>query len=124
MAFDTKALLINQSINQKIPCLHILYFTCRLLHSTTELAWRSGSVMDCHATARGFNSRWERCIYRASHPSQGTVNGSAVSKRPRCRWDVKHNQPTNTLQTFFSWLGPFLSIVASLIPRHSLQVWV
>ena len=22
-----------------------------------------------------FNSRWERCIYRASGPSQGTVNG-------------------------------------------------
>ena len=27
--------------------------------------------MDCHATARGSN----RCIYRASRPSQGTVNG-------------------------------------------------
>ena len=38
-----------------------------------------------------------RCIYRASRPSQGTVNGGAVSKRPRCRWDVKHNQPTNQL---------------------------
>ena len=31
----------------------------------------------------------------ASRPSQGTVNGGAVSKWPRCRWDVKHNQPTN-----------------------------
>ena len=38
--------------------------------------------------------RSERCIYRASCPSQGTVNGGAVSKWPRCRWDVKHNQPT------------------------------
>ena len=28
----------------------------------------------------GFNSRSERCIYRASRPSQGTVNGGAVSK--------------------------------------------
>ena len=28
----------------------------------------------------GFNSRSERCIYRASRPSQGTVNGDAVSK--------------------------------------------
>ena len=23
----------------------------------------------------GFDTRWERCIYRASRPSQGTVNG-------------------------------------------------
>ena len=45
--------------------------------------------MDCP----GFNSRSERCIYRVSRPSQGTVNGGAVSKCPRCRWDVKHNQP-------------------------------
>ena len=28
----------------------------------------------------GFNSRLERCIYRASRPSQGTVNRGAVSK--------------------------------------------
>ena len=28
----------------------------------------------------GFDSRWERCIYRASRSSQGTVNGGAVSK--------------------------------------------
>ena len=28
----------------------------------------------------GFNSRSERCIYRASRPSQRTVNGGAVSK--------------------------------------------
>ena len=26
------------------------------------------------------DSRSERCIYRASRPSQGTVNGGAVSK--------------------------------------------
>ena len=47
-----------------------------------ELGWRSSSVMDWHATARGFDSRWERCLYRASRPSQGTVNGGggAVSK--------------------------------------------
>ena len=66
-----------------------------------ELAWCSGSVMDCHATARpGFDSRWERCIYQASCPLQGTVNGGAVSKWPRCQKDVKHNQPTlhTTLQ--------------------------
>ena len=50
----------------------------------------------------GFNSRSERCIYRASRPSQGTVNGGAVSKWPRCRWDVKHNQPTNVNYTNIS----------------------
>ena len=40
----------------------------------------------------GFNSQWEWCKNRASCPSQGTVNGGAVSKWPRCRWDVKHNR--------------------------------
>ena len=43
-----------------------------------ELTHRSGNVMDCHAT--GFNSRSERCIYRALRPSHGTVNEGAVSK--------------------------------------------
>ena len=28
----------------------------------------------------GFDSRWGRCKNRASRPSQGTVNGGAVSK--------------------------------------------
>ena len=28
----------------------------------------------------GFDSRWERCKYRASRLSQGTVNGGADSK--------------------------------------------
>ena len=44
----------------------------------------------------GLRGRSERCIYRASRPSQGTVNGGAVSKWPRCRWDVKHNQTNQT----------------------------
>ena len=39
--------------------------------------------------------RWGQCKNRASRPSQGTVNGGAISKCPRCRWDIKHNQPTN-----------------------------
>ena len=30
-----------------------------------------------------------------SRPSQGTVNGGAVSKWPHCRWAIKHKQPTN-----------------------------
>ena len=38
-----------------------------------ELAWRSGSVIDCHATARGWIPDG-KCIYRASRPSQETVN--------------------------------------------------
>ena len=45
---------------------------------------------------------------RASRPSQGTVNGGAVSKWPRCRWDVKQNQPTN-LGIFYSRPSPFKS---------------
>ena len=52
-----------------------------------ELVEHSGNVM-------GFNSRSERCIHRATRPSQGTVNGGAVSKWPRCRWNAKHNKPT------------------------------
>ena len=40
----------------------------------------------------GFDSLRERCIYRTSLPSQGSVNGCAVSKWPRCRWYLKHNQ--------------------------------
>ena len=35
--------------------------------------------MDSHATARG-SIPSEQCIYKASHPSQGTVNGGAFSK--------------------------------------------
>ena len=40
-------------------------------------------------------------IYRSLRPSQGTVNGGAVCKWPRCLWDVKHNQ-TNKQSTFLS----------------------
>ena len=55
----------------------------------------------------GFDSRWER-------PSQGTVNGGAISKWPRCRWDVKHNQPNNQLS-----FSPFLSSSLPLSPLLS-----
>ena len=56
-----------------------------------ELACRSGSVMDCHATARG-------SIPGASLPSLGTVNRGAISnlslrlktKWHRCWREVKH----------------------------------
>ena len=43
----------------------------------------------------GFDFPWGHYKNRTSCPSQGTVNGDAVSKWHRCRWDVKHNQPTN-----------------------------
>ena len=36
--------------------------------------------MDCYATAQGYISGGHGCINRASRPSQGTVNGGAVSK--------------------------------------------
>ena len=35
--------------------------------------YRRLPILDCHARAR-----WERCIYQASLPSQGTVNGGGV----------------------------------------------
>ena len=53
----------------------------------------------------GFDYRWVRCNNRASRPSQGTMNGNAVSKWPRCRWDVKHNQLTDS-----AW-GPFWKLL-------------
>ena len=43
----------------------------------------------------GFDFPWGHYKNRTSCPSQGTVNGDAVSKWHRCRWDVKHTQPTN-----------------------------
>ena len=43
------------------------------------------------------------------HPPQGTVNGGAASKWPRCRWDIKHNRRT----TFFLRKG-----VASKVGFH------
>ena len=59
-----------------------------------------------------FDSRWERCIYRASRPSQGTVNWDAISKWPRCWRDVKHKQTTSLLQPIII-LGRF----------HTTQFW-
>ena len=73
----------------------MIYHTWILVY-TVKLAWHSGCVMDCHTTARGSIPGWNGVTEnRASCPSHGTVNGVAVSKWPRCRWDAKHNQPTN-----------------------------
>ena len=41
-----------------------------------------------------FDSRWERCIYQASRPLQGTVNGGAVSK-----WLLKGRKTQTDKQT-------------------------
>ena len=67
------------------------------------LCFERGDFLLCNASigrlprdGPGFDSRWEQCIYRASRPSQGTVNGGAVSKWSRCWRDVKHKQ-TNKL---------------------------
>ena len=43
------------------------------------LAWRIGCI-GLPPDDPGFDSRWERCIYRTSRTSQGTVNGDAFSK--------------------------------------------
>ena len=50
------------------------------LQKTVELAWCSGSVMDCHATAQGLIPSWSGVKTGASSPEQGTVNGDAISK--------------------------------------------
>ena len=43
--------------------------------SEMELAWGSGSVMDCRATARGSIPGGNGVQNRALRPSQRTVNG-------------------------------------------------
>ena len=50
------------------------------IFNEVKLAWRSGSVMDCHATARGSIPGGNGVENRASRTSQGTVNWGAVSK--------------------------------------------
>ena len=47
----------------------------RLSDDIAELAWRSDSVMDCHAAVRGTITGGNGVKKRASRPSQGTVNG-------------------------------------------------
>ena len=60
-----------------------------------ELAWCSGCVMGLPRDSQGFDSQWEWCKNRASRPSQGTVNGGAISNWPRCQWDLNTtNQPS------------------------------
>ena len=50
--------------------------------------------MDCHATTHGSIPGWD--VLKPNFTSFArVVNGGAVSKCPDCRWNVKHNQPTN-----------------------------
>ena len=65
----------------------------RVFPTNIVVAWRSGSVMDCHAMAQGLIPDGNG-IKTELHV-QGTVNVGAVSRWPCCRWDVKHNQPSN-----------------------------
>ena len=59
-------------------CVCVCACACVRARVCVELAWRSGSVMPHDGP--GFDFQWVRCIYRASRPSQGTVNRDAVSK--------------------------------------------
>ena len=77
--------------------------------------WRRCSVMGCHATTRGSILGGNGVFNKASRPSQGTVNGGAVFKWPRCRWDIKHNQPINN--TF-----SYLQRVSKLIPKCEIEM--
>ena len=65
--------------------LALQFFTYTQTHTHTYtyycgacVAQRERNGLPCDGP--GFDSRSERCIYRASRPSQGTVNGGAVSK--------------------------------------------
>ena len=68
--------------------------------------WGSDNVMDVTAR-RSIPSvngvKTELHILR-----KGTVNGGAVSKWPRCRWDLKHNQPTQLPIVLWPWSSEFL----------------
>ena len=46
----------------------------------TVYSLRGGAAVSWQRDGPGFDSRWGRCIYQASRPSQGTVNGAVVSK--------------------------------------------
>ena len=53
----------------------------QVISSISQRSWRGAAK--CNGLPRdgpGFDSRWVRCINRASRPSRGTVNGDAVSK--------------------------------------------
>ena len=60
-----------------------------------ELIWSSGSLLDCHATARG-SIPGGNGGKPSFMPFARDSKWGAVSKNwPRCRWDVTHKQPTS-----------------------------
>ena len=58
---------------------------------------------------------YERCKDSASRPSQGTVNGGAVSKWPCCPWDIKHNQPTLLVLRLYQNVKSIKQVVFKLL---------
>ena len=76
--------------------------------------WRNGLPRN----DPGFDSRWERCIYWAARPSQGTVNGGAITKRPRCWRNVKHKQTNKKYQMEFRQMGIFIFNVKTRYTRY------
>ena len=63
----------------------LLFFLAGLSSGSTQFSIQKNTSMynirhGLPSNGPGFDSRLERCIYRASRPLQGTVNGGAVSK--------------------------------------------
>ena len=57
-----------------------------------ELVWRSSCVMGCRARVQGSIPSGD-----GVKTEQREIKCGSVSELPRCRWDVKHNQPTLSL---------------------------
>ena len=57
-----------------------------------------GSVMDCHVKARGSIPGGNGVFTSFTSFMQGTVNGGAISKWPRCWRDVKHKQTNKSIR--------------------------
>ena len=55
-------------------CCLITLFICPVGAGVTERLYT-----ELPRDGPGFDSLWQQCKNRASHPSQGTVNGGAVS---------------------------------------------
>ena len=73
--------------------------------------WRSGSVMDCHTTARGSIPGWNGIKTELHTLRKGQYwNGGAVSKWPRFWWDVKHNQPNQQIHALSTDLPDTIQI--------------
>ena len=59
------------------------YVYCNTLFNTQFIIRSGAGMVDGNGLPRdgpGFNSQSEQCKNRASRPTQGTVNGGAVSK--------------------------------------------